>query len=60
MMIIPVLEEVLVVEKRLRVKEEVHITRVRKEVHTPTHVTVREETVNVKRVEDQQNKRKEP
>jgi uncharacterized protein (TIGR02271 family) len=52
MMIIPVLEEVLVVEKRLRVKEEVQITRVQKEVHTPKQVTVREETVKVKRVKD--------
>lgn len=53
--IIPVLEEVLVVEKRLRLKEEVQITRVQKEVHAPQQVTVREETVDVKRLNSKTN-----
>ena len=44
-MIIPILEEVLVVEKRLRVKEEVYITQVRTEHHDPQTVTLRRETL---------------
>ena len=59
-MIIPVLEEVLVVEKRLRVKEEVRVTRIQKEIHEPKQFTLREESVDVKRMESKQNKRKEP
>lgn len=42
-MIIPLLEEVLVVEKRLMLREEVHVTRVRHEVRSPQRVTVRKE-----------------
>lgn len=42
-LIIPVLEEVLVVEKRLMLKEEVRITRTQTEVHQPQAVTLRTE-----------------
>ena len=41
--IVPLLEEVLVVEKRLFLKEEVRITRTQSEVHQPQTVTVRTE-----------------
>jgi uncharacterized protein (TIGR02271 family) len=49
-LIVPVLEEVLVVEKRLRVKEEIHIQR-RQEVrhHTET-VQLRAETADIERL----------
>lgn len=49
-MIVPVLEEVLVVEKRLMLKEELHITRRRTEHHEPQQVTVRREEVNIERL----------
>ena len=44
-MIVSILEEVLVVEKRLRVKEEVYITTVQTEHHAPQTVTLRAETL---------------
>lgn len=47
--IISLLEEVLVVEKRLVVREEVHITRLHKEVHAPQEVQLREEHVEIVR-----------
>ncbi|XYH93581.1 DUF2382 domain-containing protein [Sorangium sp. So ce1128] len=50
-LIVPVVEEVLVVEKRLVLKEELHITRVRSvEMSPPEHVTLRSEEVRVERV----------
>jgi len=48
-MIISLLEEVLVVEKRLLLREEVHITRLHKEVHDPKEVILREERVEIVR-----------
>jgi uncharacterized protein (TIGR02271 family) len=45
--IIPLLEEVLVVEKRLLLREEVHIKTVRRELHNPQEITLREERVEV-------------
>ena len=50
-LIIPVLEEVLVVEKRLMLKEEVRITRKRVEHVGQERVTVRREVVDVERAE---------
>lgn len=47
--IIPLLEEVLVVEKRLLLREEVHIRKVHKEVHNPQEVLLREERVEITR-----------
>jgi uncharacterized protein (TIGR02271 family) len=47
--IIPVLEEVLVVEKRILLKEEVHVTRRRLEQRDPQRVTLRSEEVVVER-----------
>lgn len=49
--IVPVFEEVLVVEKRLRLKEEVHVIRRRREQHRPQRVEVRKEEVTVERME---------
>ena len=51
-LIVPVLEEVLVTEKRIRIKEELHITRTRSaERHTDT-VMLRAEQVEVERFDE--------
>ena len=47
--VIPVLEEVLVVEKRLMLREEVRITRVRRVGRAPQEVELRRERVHVER-----------
>jgi len=49
--IVPVLEEVLVVEKRLLLREELRITRRRLQEHRPETVTLRHEDVSVERTE---------
>ena len=49
-MIVPILEEVLVVEKRLVLKEEIRITRQRRELHAPQRVTLRREHATVERI----------
>lgn len=49
-LIIPVLEEVLVVEKRLRLKEEVRVTWRRVVEPAPTRVVLRDEEVVVERL----------
>jgi len=49
-LIVSVLEEVLVVEKRLMLKEEIHMRRHRVETHQPQQVTLRREEVGVERV----------
>jgi uncharacterized protein (TIGR02271 family) len=59
--IIPVVEEVLVVEKRIRVKEEIRVTRRRKEQKEQKQVNLRSEEVIVERrkVEGKQHKETE-
>lgn len=49
MLVIPVVEEVLVVEKRLRLREEVRITWHHEEEHEPQHIVVRREEVRIER-----------
>jgi uncharacterized protein (TIGR02271 family) len=49
--IVPVLEEVLVVEKRLMLKEELRITRRKTTVSQPQPVTLRSEEVSVERLD---------
>jgi len=49
-LIIPVLEEVLVVEKRLLLREEVRVPRRQRIVREPQTVTLREELVDVERL----------
>lgn len=51
-MIVPLLEEVLVVEKRLMLKEELHISKRRTEVHNPQRVILRSEEVTVERIDE--------
>ncbi len=53
-----VLEEVLVVEKRLVLKEELRITRRRVEERNPQRVTLRSEEVSVGRFGGRSNKGK--
>ncbi|MGE3539757.1 MAG: YsnF/AvaK domain-containing protein [Candidatus Tectimicrobiota bacterium] len=52
--IIPVLEEVLVVEKRLMLTEEIHIRTHRVETRQPQRVTLRSEDVTVERLKHSQ------
>jgi uncharacterized protein (TIGR02271 family) len=54
-MIISLLEEVLVVETRLLLTEEVHITTRRTETHTPERVTLRHEDVTIERIDRARN-----
>ncbi|HJR09027.1 MAG TPA: YsnF/AvaK domain-containing protein [Pyrinomonadaceae bacterium] len=51
-MIISLLEEVLVVEKRLMLKEELHITKGEIETYKPQRITLRSEEAVVERVGD--------
>ena len=51
-LIVPVLEEVLVVERRVRIKEELHITRVRREEHHQEEVILKAEQVSVERFDE--------
>jgi len=50
-LILPVLEEVLVVEKRLVLKEEIRITTKRRTASEPQHFTLRSEEAVVERLE---------
>jgi uncharacterized protein (TIGR02271 family) len=57
--IVPILEEVLVVEKRLRIKEEIHITRSQRPQRFSETVPVKSETVSVERFDDGADVRRE-
>lgn len=54
-LIVPLVEEMLVVEKRLVLKEEVRVTRKRRQVRNPQRVTLRREEVVVERSEGQKD-----
>jgi uncharacterized protein (TIGR02271 family) len=51
--IIPVLEEVLVVEKRLMLREEIHITTRREMKQSSQEITLKREEINVERTDSQ-------
>lgn len=51
-LIVPVVEEVLVTERRLRIKEEVHITRVARTRTQTGTVVLREEDIVVERFDE--------
>lgn len=53
--IVPVLEEVMVVERRLRLKEEVRITRHQREKHAPQSVVVKSYEVQVERFDEKRD-----
>jgi uncharacterized protein (TIGR02271 family) len=48
-LIVPILEEVLVVEKRCRIKEEIHITRSQRTEHHVETVVLRSEDITIER-----------
>ena len=50
-LIVPVYEEVIVVEKRLLLREEVHVKRVRSEEHAPQTVSLRKEELTIERTD---------
>lgn len=50
--IVPILEEILVVEKRLRIKEEIHITRSKRPQRFSETVPLKSETVSVERFDE--------
>lgn len=50
--IVPILEEILVVEKRLRIKEEIHITRTQRPQRFSETVPLKAETVSVERFDE--------
>lgn len=49
-MIVSIMEETLVVEKRLMLKEELHVRKRRLEAHQPQKVTLRSEEAHVERI----------
>jgi uncharacterized protein (TIGR02271 family) len=53
--IISIVEEVLVVEKRLMLREEIHIRKQRIETHQPQRITLRSEAVRVERIPNANN-----
>lgn len=50
--IVPVLEEVLVVERQLRLKEEVRITRHKREVHAPQTIVLKSQEVSIEHFDE--------
>jgi uncharacterized protein (TIGR02271 family) len=55
-LIIPVMEEVLVLERRLVLKEEIHIQRTRLTVREPQSVTLRHEEAHIERLEPSEDR----
>jgi uncharacterized protein (TIGR02271 family) len=55
-MLLPVMEEEIVVEKRLILKEVIRVTRRKKEIHQPQRVTLRSEEVTVERSGGEQDR----
>jgi uncharacterized protein (TIGR02271 family) len=51
-LVVPILEEVLVVERRVRIKEELRITRTRREEHHAETVMLKAEQVSVERFDE--------
>jgi uncharacterized protein (TIGR02271 family) len=51
-MIVPILEEIVVIDVRLIVREEVHIVRHREELHEPQRVVLRREEVQIEAVDE--------
>jgi len=50
--IVPILEEVLVVERRVRIKEELHITRIQREETHREAVVLKAEQVSIERFDE--------
>jgi uncharacterized protein (TIGR02271 family) len=58
--IVPLLEEILVVEKRTIVKEELRITSTRREVREPEKFVLRSEEVSVERFDERLDQQSNP
>jgi len=58
-LIVPVIEEVLVVEKRLRIKEEIHITTTTHEERKSEVVPVKSEEISIERFDEKETGGKE-
>jgi uncharacterized protein (TIGR02271 family) len=56
-MVVPVLEEVLVVQKQLLLKEEIRITRHQRQVTRPQTVVLRSEQISVERFDEGEGKK---
>lgn len=54
-LVVPVFEEVVVVERRIRLKEELHITRIRREEPFVQTVMLKSEQVSVERFDENGN-----
>jgi uncharacterized protein (TIGR02271 family) len=54
-LVVPLVEEVLVVERRMVLREEVRVTKKRRQVRNPQRVTLRREEVAVERSGNQQD-----
>lgn len=52
-MIVPVLEEVVVTQKRLMLREEIHLTKRREEIANVEEVILRREEINLQKIEDE-------
>lgn len=59
-MVVPLLEEVVVVEKRLVLREELRITRHRRPVREPQHVTLKREQATIDRLEEERAQAADP
>lgn len=59
-MIVPLLEEVLVVEKRLVVREEIRISKRRETVHKPQQVVVRREEATIEQIKPEKEIKNAP
>lgn len=59
-MIVPLYEEVVAVERRLRITEELHITRRQVPFREPQRVTLRSEEVELERISIQENQAANP
>ncbi len=58
--VIPVVEEELVVTRRIRLREEIRVTRIRTEEHRPEEVALRVERATVERIEGDDAARRLP
>ena len=54
-LVVPVVEEVLVIEKRLMLREEILVSRRQEEVRSPQRVTLRRESATVERIDVEVN-----
>jgi uncharacterized protein (TIGR02271 family) len=51
-LIVPVLEEILVIERRVRLKEEIHITKIQREEQYSETVLLKSEEVSIERFDE--------